>query len=264
MRMANKPLNPSHYQQASATTALTQLKRIRFLSAQDAIEQLANLANTGQILWLYRKHFPREYSRSTASAEIPHSRDGESGYSAKEQEFMTLVDRHLFPLPDFFFDDARFNVIPIYPQGVDYEEDPEYLKLAIRAAMTLFLDEPSPDWQEWLPRKLQPQLGALDWRRFERQCRKAGGRKSRLPLLLQFVSHNTGNLWFDADMEWAIQDFAWREEDMRYLAKEWRRAQRFMGKLDELIERMEKHPRYWLAQLVRLWNACIKTERMTV
>ena len=262
--MVSKPLSLCHYQPASATTALAQLKGIRFLSAQDAIEQLANLANTGQILWLYRKHFPRDYSRSTASAEIPLSRDGETGYSAKEQEFMTLVDRHLFPLPDFFFDDARFNVIPIYPQGVDYEEDPEYLKLAIRAAMTLFLDEPSPDWQEWLPPELQPQLGALDWRKFERRCRKAGGMKARLPLLIQFVSHNTDNLWFDADQEVEIQDFAWNEEDIRYLAKEWRKAQRFMQKLDPLLNRMETHPRYWLAQLVRLWNACVKTERITM
>ncbi len=264
MEMANKPLNPSQHRPASATTALAQLKRIRFLSAQNAIEQLANLANTGQILWLYRKHFPREYSRSTASAEIPRARDGESGYSAKEQEFMMLVDQHLFPLPDFFFDDARFTVIPIYPQGVDYEEDPEYLKLAIRAAMTLFLDEPSPDLGEWLPPKLQPQLGALDWKKFERRCRKAGGLKARLPLLIQFVSHNTENLWFDADREVEIQDFEWNEEDMQYLAKEWRRAQRFMLKLDPLLDRMEQHPRYWLAQLVRLWNGCIKTERMTV
>ncbi len=175
---------------------------------------------------------------------------------------MTLVDRHLFPLPDFFFEDARFSVIPIYPQGVDYEEDPEFIELPIRAAMTLFRDEPSPDWEEWLPPRLQPRLGALDWRKFERRCRKAGGLKARLPLLLQFVSHNTGNLWFDADWEWDIQDFSWREEDIRYLVKEWRRAQRFMERLDELIERMEQHRRYWLAQLVRLWNACIKTERM--
>ena len=254
MGMVNNLLNQIQYQPAPATTALAQLKHIRFLSAQDAIEQLANVANTGQILWLYRKHFPREYTRSTARAEIPHSRDGESGYSVKEQEFMTLVDRHLFPLPDFFFDDARFNVIPIYPQGVDYEEDPEYLKLAIRAAMTLFLDEPSPDWEEWLPPNLRPTLGALDWRKFERRCRKAGGMKARLLLLLQFVSHNTENLWFDADQEVEIQDFEWNEEDIRYLAKEWRRAQQFMQKLDPLLNRMEKHPRYWLAQLVRVWK----------
>lgn len=263
MGMANKPLNPSHYQPASATTALAQLKRIRFLSAHEAIEQLANLVNTGQILWLYRKYFPREYSRSSASAEIPVSRDGESGYSAKEQEFMMLVDRHLFPLPDLFFEDGRFNMIPIYPQGVDYE-DAESLKLPIRAAMMLFMDEPSPDWEAWLPPNLRPRRGALDWRKFERRCRQAGGLKAHLPLLIRFVSHDTGNLWFDADQEIEIDDFAWREEDIRYLAKEWRQAQKFIQKLDVLIQRMERHPRYWLAQLVRFWNACVKTERITV
>ncbi len=245
----------------SATNVLEHLKCIRFLSSEEAIRRLATMADTGRILWLYSKYFPREYFHSTASIAIPVSRDGESGYSAKEQEFMQLVDRHLFPLPDFFFEDARFDIVPIYPQGADWEDEAENIRLPIRAAMTLFMEDPSPDWEEWLPCGPQPQLGALNWRRFERSCRKAGGLKRSLPLLVRFVSHNTGNLWLDADPDCEIQDFAWKGEDIRYLTKEWRNAQKFMHKLDRLVERMEKHPRYWLAQLIRLWNACIKTER---
>ncbi len=245
----------------SAADVLEHLKCIRFLSSEEAIRRLATMAVTGRILWLYRKCFPREYSRSTASTAIPVSRDGESGYSAKEQEFMQLVDRHLFPLPDFFFEDARFDGVPIYPQGADWEEESENIRLPIRAAMMLFMEDSSPDWQEWLPPGLRPRLGALNWHRFEQRCRKAGGLKRSLPLLVRFVSHNTGNLWLDADQDCEIQDFAWKVEDIRYLTKEWRQAQRFMQKLDRLVERMEKHPRYWLALLIRLWNACIKTER---
>ncbi len=127
---------------------------------------------------------------------------------------MNLVDRHLFPLPDFFFEDARFNVIPIYPQNADWEEEPENIRLPIRAAMTLFMEDPSPDWEEWLPSNLRPRLGALDWRKFERRCRRAGGLKARLPLLIRLASHNTGNLWLDADPGCEIQDFAWKEEDI--------------------------------------------------
>jgi hypothetical protein len=242
-----------------AAQAVAHLKRMRLFSAREALERLSTLADTGRILWLYRKYFPREYARSTASPEIPVSSDGETGYSEKEKEFLSLVDQRLFPLPDFF-DDTRYDMVPIYPQGISWDEDLEYLTLPIQAAMTLFMDESWTHWHEWLPSNLRPRTGPLDWTKFERQCRRAGGLKARLPLLAQFVSHNTGNLWLDVDWESGVQDFTWKEEDIQWLIKEWRSAKRFMRKLDPLLTRMEQHPRYWLAQLVRFWNAGLKTE----
>ena len=86
-------------------------------SARQRLERLATLAETAQLLFLflYRKYFPREYAASTASVKIPIGRDGEVGYSEREQEFLRLVDQRLFPLADFFFDDGRFPNVPLNP-----------------------------------------------------------------------------------------------------------------------------------------------------
>ncbi len=243
----------------SATTAITHLKRVRFLSAQVAIQRLATLSDTGRILWLYRRYFPREYTRSTASAHIPMSPDGECGYSEREGEFLRLIDQHLFPLPDLFCDDNRFDMIPIYPQGVDWDDDPEYLRLSLRAGLELVEGEFSSIWAEWLPKDLRPQAGQLDWNMFTRRCRRNKGLPKRLPLLIELVSHNTDNLWLDVCWESGVQDFAWKEEDIEWLKKEWRAAQRFYKRLDPLLDRMDRHPRFWLTRLVKLWNACLQT-----
>lgn len=250
---------PSHSPSLSATRALAHLSRIRFLSAQEALQRLSSLAETGQILWLYRKYFPREYARSTASVQVPLSSDGGCGYSEREKEFLALVDRDLFPMPDLFFEDERFDMLPIYPQGVDWDEDLESLRLSLRAAMELIQGEDSPLWEQWLPAKLRPLEGPRRWRKFARLCRRAGGLKARLPLLIDLVSHNTGNLWLDITWESGLQDFGWNEKDLKLLRQEWRAAQRFLQKIDPLLDRMDKHPRYWLTELVKKWNAAIKT-----
>lgn len=244
----------------SASSAVANLKRLRFLPAQDAIARLATLADTGRILWLYRRHFPRAYARSTASAQILISQVGECGYSEREKEFFTLVDQHLFPMPDLFFEESRFDVIPIYPQGVDWDDDLEYLRLSLRAGMELIQGEDSPFWAQWLPANLRPIAGDHAWKRFERDCRRAGGLKSLFPQLIELVSHDTGNMWLDISWEMGVQDVNWTEEDMKALTLEWRRARRYLDKLEPLLARIDKHPRYWLTELVRLWNASLKME----
>ncbi len=243
----------------SATNVVSQLKRIRFLSAGEALLRLNTLSETSRILWLYRKYFPREYARSTASALVPVTPDGDCGYSEREKEFLELVDKRLFPMPDLFFDETRFDMIPIYPQGVDWDEELEYLRLSLRAGMELLQEEESPFWEQWLPANLRPKPGEHDWKKFEQVCRRVGGSATRLPLLIDLVSHNTGTLWLDAYWESGVEGFTWSEEDVQLLAKEWRAAQRFMNKVDPLLDRIEKHPRYWLTRLVKLWNASIKT-----
>jgi hypothetical protein len=252
--------SPKGSPSVSATTAIAHLKRVRFLSAQEAIQRLATLADTGRILWLYRKYFPREYECSTASSQIPVSLDGECGYSEREGEFLRLVDQHLFPLPDLFFDESRFDMIPLYPQGVEWDDDPEYLRVSLRAGLELVEGEFSSLWEQWLPQSLHPQAGQLDWKKFTRRCRRVGGLAVRLPLLIELVSHNTDNLWLDVCWESGVQDFAWKEEDIEWLKKEWRAAQRFYKRLDALLDRMDKHPRFWLTRLIKLWNACLQTE----
>ncbi len=137
-------------QVVSAITAIQRLRSIRFIPAGAAVEQLAVWRESSRILLLYQEYFPCEFARSTASTSIPIHHN-ERGYSDREIEFFRHVDQHLFPLPDFMFDVDRLPSIPIYPQGLDWEDDRENLRLSLRAAMALLADDDPMIWEQWLP-----------------------------------------------------------------------------------------------------------------
>ncbi len=105
----------------SAATAIQQLRSLKPVSAREAVEQLAARQESSRILLLYRRYFPLQFARSTASTLIPiHDRD--ASYSERELEFFRLVDEHLFPLPEIMFDMERLSSIPIYPHIVKLAE----------------------------------------------------------------------------------------------------------------------------------------------
>lgn len=55
------------------------------------------------------------------------------------------------------------------------------------------------------------------------------------------------------------EEYPWEETAMEYLKKEWRKAQRIFAQLNPLLDQVDKHPRYWLKRLVKLWNNALKT-----
>ena len=141
---------------------------------------------------------------------------------------------------------------------MDYEADAEYLRFALRVGRSLWGEDGPFEWAQWLPKNLRPRSEELDWKLFEQRCQDAGGLRTRLPLLIRYVSHTTGNLWLDVTWEYGWGGFEWTEQDINVLTQEWRDAQTFMCELDPLLDRIEQHPRYWLTQFVKLWNASIK------
>jgi len=247
----------------SAETAIRRLRCVGFTSACTAVEQLGVWSESTRILQLFRKYFPQQFARSTASTSIPIHQD-ERGYSERELEFFRLVDEHLFPLPEIMFDMERLSSIPIYPQGVDWEDERENMRLSLRAAMALVSDDDGMLWEAWLPLHLRPERGERDWDRLAEMCRNAKGLAKRFPLLLDLVALNTGNLWLDQNWECCCDDYPWEEMAVEYLKKEWRKAQRIFAQLNPLLDHMDKHPRYWLRRLVKLWNSALKSAQSTV
>jgi hypothetical protein len=115
-----------------------------------------------------------------------------------------------------------------------------------------------------LPPHLRPERGERDWDRLAEMCRNAKGLAKRFPLLLDLVALNTGNLWLDQNWECCCDDYPWEEMAVECLKKEWRKAQRIFAQLDPLLDHMDKHPRYWLRRLVKLWNSALKSAQSTV
>jgi len=238
----------------STVAAIRKLRCLGFTSARDAVEQLGVWADATRILQLYYRYFPDEFARSTASVTIPRS-GGEPGYSEREREFFRLVDEHLFPLCDY--DVERLPSIPVYPKGIDWDDPPETYCLAIRAVMALFVNQDFP-WTNWLPPTLRVETGELDWDRFKRLCQYGKGTVRQFPLLVELVAHDTGNLWLDTSFDCEWEPFAWEEAALNYLTREWQRARDLIAQINRALERMDAHPRYYLARLVRLWNRAVK------
>lgn len=241
----------------SAATAIRRLRCVRFTPASQAVDQLAVWQETSRILHLYRRYFPQEFARSTASTVIPNQ-GGDRGYSEREEEFFRLVDQRLFPLPEFLFDTERLPSIPIYPQGLDWEDERENFRVSLRAAMAIVSDEDGMFWETWLPKDIRPASGEREWSKFLNLCRKAKGRATRFPLLIQLAAHDTGNMWLDTSWEYSWEEYFWGEQEMEFLIREWRKARRFFAQLNPLLDQMDKHPRFWLRRLVQLWNQAIK------
>lgn len=245
-------------QVVAAATALQRLRSIQFIPAREAVAQLGVWQESSHILHLYQKYFPRQFACSTASDAIPlhHS---EAGYSMLELEFFKLVDQYLFPLPELLFDMERHSCIPLYPQGIDWEDEREPMRLSLRAAMTLVSDDDNMLWEAWLPAFLRPLSGERNWEQFAELCCNEKGLAARFPLLLDFVGLDTGNIWLDTNWEACWENYPWEETAMEFLKKEWRKAQRIFAQLNPLLDRIDEHPRYWLKRLVRLWNGAVKT-----
>ena len=248
-------------QAVSGATAIQRLRSIRIIPAREAVGQLAVWQESSRILLLYRRYFPQQFAHSTASTLIP-IHHYEPGYSERELEFFTQVDRHLFPLPEMMFDMERLPSIPIYPQGIDWEDERENMRLSLRAAMALVSDDDTMLWDAWLPPHLRPQSGERDWDCFGELCRTARGLAVCFPLLLGLVALDTGNMWLDTTWECCWEQYPWEETVMEYLRKEWNKAQRIFAQLNPLLDQMDKHPRYWLKRLVKLWNSAIKVPAM--
>lgn len=242
----------------SAAAAIQRLRSFRIIPAREALEQLAVWQESSRILLLYRRYFPQQFAHSTASTLIPIHQN-EHGYSERELEFFNLIDRQLFPLPEMMFDMERLSSILIYPQGVDWEDERDNMRLSLRAAMALVSDDDTMLWEAWLPPHLRPEPGERDWERFAELCRNAKGLAVRFPLLLELVGLDTGNVWLDTNWECCWEEYPWEETAMEYLKKEWRKAQRIFAQLNPLLDQMDKHPRYWLKRLVKLWNNALKT-----
>ena len=186
----------------------------RMVNARIAIEHLSELLNTLHMLKLYERYFPAQYKKSKASTVFPN-RDC---YSPKELEFMRLVGWRLFPIAEFWDDEAveRWPCIPLETMGMwggAIAEWPPFWRilLTLVAPNDLAAHMNELDWNE-LATLLPPDAdlplcvthtGPVDiaYERFFIEATAWSPKLAQLPLAFRYIQQDTGNQFLDIDEE---------------------------------------------------------------
>jgi hypothetical protein len=255
---------------ASITAALELLRWHRlpltFSAARDCLEQYRDRAN---LLALYEHYFPQEYAASTAGVRPAKG----AVYSARELEFFELVNARLFPLPlDVFLDEydgVRSAALPVMTFGIDWWLDsvadlrPGWQLLLLLAGEVEITDvEVDAHFLKTYVKGIKPRPpgSRIDWDAFKAACESAGEALTPLPLALDVLSHDTGNIWLDPSDETPVMDAEWCVQDMDVLTREYQEAQQMLRQADQVLDWIEASPAHY-GKVIALWNHARKVRR---
>ncbi len=255
---------------ASVTGALEILRWHRlpltFSAARDCLEQYRDRAN---LLTLYQHYFPQEYTASTASVRPAKG----AVYSARETEFFELVNARLFPLPlDVFLDEyegARSATLPVMTFGIDWWLDsvadlrPGWQLLLLLTDEVAVTDvEVDARFLKTYAKRIKPRPpgSRIDGDAFKAACQAAGEPITALPLALDMLAHDTGNIWLDPSDEMPVMDAEWCVQDIDLLTREYQEAQQILSQIDQVLDWIEASPAHF-GKVITLWNHARKVRR---
>lgn len=230
----------------SVPAAITHLKACRDipLDVTQAIAYLQQLDESHSLHRLYQVYFPLEWACSTANIK----RNASGGYSPREEEFLHLVERHLFPLDsDYLIDDAteggerdRIELLPYANNWWDGEEvDRPWFLLMLLSGMLHVqqvlsqldeLEDLSPSLREAIAAFIVAVGGDYSLQPLFSLCHSVAGPLCHLPVALEMLRYETGNDWLDITGEDGSLPFErlplrWREQDIDFLTQTFRAAQ---------------------------------------
>jgi hypothetical protein len=233
-----------------------------FMTADHSIYRLTFLQESIGLLKLYRRYFPGEFA---ASDLRPISEDGNL-YTAL-RDFLELVSRHLFELPDYILDemtedDLPLDSIPIEPMYREWwDEEFEDLSLLWQVLLIL-LGETAPDviGHEAIEAAVNTQRRChgqmIDCDKLARLCRRQGGPLRGLCIALLTVDHSTGNPWLDATYESPYVGVEWTVRNVNYLKRKWLEAREAQARIMDLHHWLDKDAAH-IHELLALWSQAL-------
>ena len=230
----------------------------------DAIEYVASEIERERLYALYRKLFPNEWRRSSASFKITERSEY---HTEREMEFFELVSRQFFPLNTWLdWSDFRFDHIPIEPVNLDLccgEFEWEEFRPCLRFAVAAFLWRGhgiyDMDWGEILsgfnveiedlpPIERDTPLYAELNKELDHPKIK------RFLHLIEFIHHDTGNPFIDTTCCQGNELFEWTIEDLEKLKADYNRVADYFESLDSIDASIERNARATFRELISLWN----------
>ena len=212
---------------------------------------------------IFEKRFPTEWARDQEKILPP---DADTPYSEGELKCLELIAEHLFPFAyehlEMVAQDEgeRMSVIPLYSFGIDlWNEGPGDLSPGWKMLALLNRDISAHD--EAVPRCVLSALRearpyareAWSWEVFRATCATFGEPLSYLPIAIQMLDHDTGNLFLDPSDDAPVEDATWTLSDIELLTEHWKEAQTLHAKADQLADWLATDPQRF-RKVVDVWN----------
>lgn len=277
--------SPATLEPLAAIHKLKQYRKI--LSPDDAIAYLKEQQISYSLELIYRHFFPIEFANSTAASYLPYPKPKRgNSYAPKEIELLDLIDDKLFPVNDWICTnliEERLYYIPITSNGINWETedfDLSYIRKGWQALILLSSyyrwwldlsqyekvdDDDEIGWDESilkirLEKIADPDL--IDPELLEKLCVKAESPINFLPLAVQLMEHNTGNIWLDSysqeEFSEAVEEgdvnLTWTIENIKYLTNQHQGSEIIWNKIDLLINWLESDLTRNFKKVIKIWN----------
>ena len=239
------------------------LRRYSSCGLTPSLEFLRLASESGAILTLYEKMFPREWTASTKGLFTPSKES--PLYTERETEFFTLLDRHVVPLnTDWIYDteEGRTPFVPVFPlQEYDWCYDEWHFEQLPRAyQLALALNRTDNELFDALCEMLdyEPEVlpaGKVNWERLSRVMCAGDTPLKYLPKTIDITVYATGNPLLDWHPEAGEPDVEWTLDELRWLGSLRRQAellQRRIARLSKWLDERDTHDR--ITFCIRLWN----------
>ncbi len=242
-----------------------------------AKESVALVRSASQYLDLYQHFFPAEFRASLQRNErcglIPLPGNA---YTLFEVQFLHLVDRHLFPIPEYVFDDPceenRCYGVPIesYGLGSIYEygnvgDAVSDMDLGWQLLFYLIGDLPDAFFDGVFDPPMDGIFdleiggGLLDRDMLQKQCEAEEGPLAFLHLAIAMLYHDTGTAWLDATFDMPIDDARWERDVVEELVRQFVESQEIWKKANQCVNWLEEDILSHFTEVVDLWNRSITT-----
>jgi hypothetical protein len=230
--------------------------------------------SSSQYLDLYQHFFPSAFQASVERNK-KHSLIPLPGhaYTIFEVQFLRLVNQHLFPIPEYVFDDPceenRCLGVPIEPYGLEpiYQYGgvgDAFLDMDLGWQLLFYLAGELS--QEFFDGVIDPPMdsileleinGRVNRRLLQEQCETREGPLSFLYLAIAMIDHDTGTAWLDATYDMPIDDARWEREVVEELVSQFVEAEEIWQKANQFVNWLEEDILDRFTEVVDLWNRCI-------
>jgi hypothetical protein len=247
----------------------------------EACQRLAMSSERTTLFLLYQHYFPERWAASHADMRF---RAG-LAYSARELEFVHLVDEQLFPLSVSLYVGAAQRVagIPIAYYGVIEEGlDPSWMAIGwigiyLLRQLTWFLDDEdyvayrdADAFAAWVgaeaathlwPAFAQLTEQPIDWDTFVACCTERGAPYATVPLAIDYLNHAISNPFLEDEEErgQATWEAEWSQETCDDLHAAWQAYQELDTQLAVLRDWIAADASH-MEEVVVLWNQSVPSQ----